>query len=142
MGLIEIPGIGTTVAISSSEGGECNVEFFQYRHDCYTGQDFIKDLGSVDCGDDMLKEFNYSYVESDSQKSFAIMAESFGNKVGKVVASADQFYRIETVGIFDYGYFVSAAQSAGEFYGIEFYRVTEDAQELEIIKAGYLDASR
>ncbi len=131
-GIMDIPNIGTVALISDSGGEYIGVHLYQLIND------EIKLLGDINCGADMIKEASYT-VETKDEGIALINADVNGENISKEIEMSAAIANTSIIDILDYGKVVLIAESRGEYYEIQVYRLSQDyitGKNKEIINVG------
>lgn len=118
-GTMDIKNIGTVALISESGGEYCKVHIYQLINEK------IELLGDIDCGADMEK--NATYTTSVKNDGIAVInAKANNESLTKEIEMSAAIENISIVDIFDYGKVILVAESGGEYYGIQVFRLSQD----------------
>ena len=131
-GTMNIPNIGTVALISDSGGEYIGVHIYQLINN------EIKLLGDINCGADMVKEASYT-VETKDEGIAIINANVNGENISKEFEMSAAITNTSVIDILDYGKVVLVAESGGEYYEIQVYRLSQDyttGENKEIINVG------
>jgi len=118
-GTMDIKEIGKVALVSYSGGEACVVHVYQLVNT------EIKLLGTIDCGADMVKEATYT-VETKDEAKAVIKAKRNSETITNEFEMSAAIANTSVVDIFDYGKVVLVAESGGEYYGIQVYRLSQD----------------
>ncbi len=131
-GTMNIPNIGTVALISDSGGEYIGVHIYQLINN------EIKLLGDINCGADMINEASYT-VETKDERIALINADVNGENISKEFEMSAAIANTNIIDILDYGKVVLVAESGGEYYEIQVYRLSRDyitGKNKEIINVG------
>ena len=135
-GTIKIENIGEVVLVSESGGEYCKTHIYQLVNN------EIKKLGDIDCGADMVKDATYK-VNKINEGTAVIEANLNGESIKKEFEMDAAIININVVDIFNYGKVVLVAETGGEYYGIQVYRLSQDyntGKNKEIKKVGTIES--
>ena len=118
-GTIEIKDIGKVALVSESGGEFCKVHVYQLVNN------EIKELGNIDCGADMNKDANYT-VTTKGQGTAVINATLNIQTITKEFDMSAAIKNTDVINILNYGKVVLVAETGGEYYGIQVYRLSQD----------------
>ncbi|MBR3613872.1 MAG: hypothetical protein IKL55_01680 [Clostridia bacterium] len=118
-GTMDIKNIGKVALVSYSGGEACVVNVYQLINN------EIKLLGSIDCGADMVNEASYTANIKD-EITVVITANRNNETITNEFEMAAAIDYMTEVDILDYGKVVFVAESGGEHYGIQVYRLSQD----------------
>lgn len=136
-GTIDIPNIGKVALISESGGEACIVHIYQLINN------EIKLLGDIDCGMDMVKEATYTF-DIKNEDTVVINAKRDEETITDKFEMSAAIANTSVIDILNYGKVVLVAESGGEYYGIQVYRLSQDyitGKTKEIIKVGFIQHS-
>ena len=131
-GTMELPTIGTVALVADSGGEYYVVNIYQLVND------EIKLIGTIDCGADMVKEATYT-VETKNETTAIINAKRNNENIKKEFEMSASIANTSVVDILKCGKVVLVAETGGEYYGIQVYRLSQDyitGKTEEIIKVG------
>lgn len=137
-GTMDIPNIGTVALISDSGGEYIGVHIYQLINN------EIKLLGDINCGADMVKEASYT-VETKDEGIAIINANVNGENISKEFEMSAAIANTSVIDILDYGKVVLVAESGGEYYEIQVYRLSQDyttGENKEIINVGSIKTDK
>lgn len=135
-GTIKIENIGEVVLVSESGGEYCKTHIYQLVNN------EIKKLGDIDCGADMVKDATYK-VNKINEGTAVIEANLNGESIKKEFEMDAAIINNNVVDIFNYGKVVLVAETGGEYYGIQVYRLSQDyntGKNKEIKKVGTIES--
>jgi len=135
-GTIKIENIGEVVLVSESGGEYCKTHIYQLVNN------EIKKLGDIDCGADMVKDATYK-VNKINEGTAVIEANLNGESIKKEFEMDAAIININVVDIFNYGKVVLVAETGGEYYGIQVFRLSQDyitGKNKEIKKVGTIES--
>ena len=135
-GTIKIENIGEVVLVSESGGEYCKTHIYQLVNN------EIKKLGDIDCGADMVKDATYK-VNKINEGTAVIEANLNGESIKKEFEMDAAIINNNGVDIFNYGKVVLVAETGGEYYGIQVYRLSQDyntGKNKEIKKVGTIES--
>lgn len=135
-GTIKIENIGEVVLVSESGGEYCKTHIYQLVNN------EIKKLGDIDCGADMVKDATYK-VNKINGGTAVIEANLNGESIKKEFEMDAAIINNNVVDIFNYGKVVLVAETGGEYYGIQVYRLSQDyntGKNKEIKKVGTIES--
>jgi len=118
-GTMEIKDLGKVALVSYSGGEACIVYIYKLINN------EIKLLGSIDCGADMVKETTYT-VDTKNEVTAVINAKRNSETITNEFEMSATITNTSVIDIFDYGKVVLVAESGGEYYGIQVYRLSQD----------------
>lgn len=118
-GTMELPTIGTVALVASSGGEYYGVNIYQLVND------EIKLIGSIDCSADMVKEATYT-VETKNEATAIINAKRNNENITKEFEMSAAIANTSVIDIFNLGKVVLVAETGGEYYGIQVYRLSQD----------------
>lgn len=131
-GTMELPAIGTVALVADSGGEYYGVSIYQLVN----GE--IKLIGNIDCGADMVKEATYT-VETKNEATAIISAKRNNEDIKKEFEMSAVIANTSVIDIFNCGKVVLVAETGGEYYGIQVYRLSQDyttGKTKEIKKVG------
>ena len=131
-GTIEISNIGTVALVAESGGEYYGVSIYQLIND------EIKLIGTIDCGSDMVKEATYT-VKTKNETTAVINARINNENITKEFEMSAEIANTSVIDVFNRGKVVLVAETGGEYYGIQVYRLSEDytnGKSKEIKKVG------
>lgn len=134
-GTMDIKEIGKVALVSYSGGESCVVHVYQLVNT------EIKLLGTIDCGANMVKEATYS-VETTGETKAVIKATRNSETITNEFEMSAAIANTSVVDIFDYGKIVLVAETGGEYYGIQVYRLSQDyttGKTKEITNVGFIE---
>lgn len=135
-GTIKIENIGEVVLVSESGGEYCKTHIYQLVNN------EIKKLGDIDCGADMVKDATYK-VNKINEGTAVIEANLNGESIKKEFEMDAAIINTNVIDIFNYGKVVLVAETGGEYYGIQVYRLSQDyntGKNKEIKKVGTIES--
>lgn len=135
-GTIKIENIGEVALVSESGGEYCKTHIYQLVNN------EIKKLGDIDCGADMVKDATYK-VNKKNEGTAVIEANLNGESIKKEFEMDAAIINTNVVDIFNYGKVVLVAETGGEYYGIQVYRLSQDyntGKNKEIKKVGTIES--
>ena len=135
VGTMDIKNIGKVALVSYSGGEACVVDIYQLIND------EIKSIGSIDCGADMVNEASYS-IEVKDERNAIIKAKRNSESIINEFEMNAMIDYTSVEDILDYGKVVFVAESGGEHYGIQIYRLSQDyitGKTEEIRNVGYIE---
>lgn len=135
-GTIKIENIGEVVLVSESGGEYCKTHIYQLVNN------EIKKLGDIDCGADMVKDATYK-VNKINEGTAVIEANLNGESIKKEFEMDAAIINNNVVDIFNYGKVVLVAETGGEYYGIQVFRLSQDyitGKNKEIKKVGTIES--
>lgn len=118
-GTMELPTIGTVALVADSGGEYYGVNIYQLVND------EIKLIGTIDCGADMVKEATYT-VETKNEATAIINANRNNENITKEFEMSAAIANTSVINIFNLGKVVLIAETGGEYYGIQVYRLSQD----------------
>ena len=118
-GTMELPTIGTVALVADSGGEYYGVNIYQLVND------EIKLIGTIDCGADMVKEATYT-VETKNEATAIINAKRNNENITKEFEMSAAIANTSVINIFNLGKVVLIAETGGEYYGIQVYRLSQD----------------
>ena len=118
-GTMELPTIGTVALVADSGGEYYGVNIYQLVNDD------IKLIGTMDCGADMVKEATYT-VETKNEATVTINAKRNNENITKEFEMSATIANTSVVDILKCGKVVLVAETGGEYYGIQVYRLSQD----------------
>ena len=118
-GTMELPTIGTVALVADSGGEYYGVNIYQLVND------EIKLIGTIDCGADMVKEATYT-VETKNEATAIINAKRNNENITKEFEMSAAIANTSVINIFNLGKVVLVAETGGEYYGIQVYRLSQD----------------
>lgn len=118
-GTMDIKEIGKVALVSYSGGEACIVHVYQLVNN------EIKLLGTIDCGADMIKEATYT-VDTKNEATAVIKSKRNSETITNEFEMAAAIANTSIIDVFDYGKVVLVAESGGEYYGIQVYRLSQD----------------
>lgn len=118
-GTMELPTIGTVALVADSGGEYYGVNIYQLVND------EIKLIGTIDCGADMVKEATYT-VETKNEATAIINANRNNENITKEFEMSAAIANTSVINIFNLGKVVLVAETGGEYYGIQVYRLSQD----------------
>ena len=118
-GTMELPTIGTVALVADSGGEYYGVNIYQLVND------EIKLIGTIDCGADMFKEATYT-VETKNEATAIINANRNNENITKEFEMSAAIANTSVIDIFNLGKVVLVAETGGEYYGIQVYRLSQD----------------
>lgn len=118
-GTMELPTIGTVALVADSGGEYYSVNVYQLV------KDEIKLIGTIDCGADMVKEATYT-VETKNETTVIINAKRNNENTTKEFEMSAAIANTSVVDILKCGKVVFVAETGGEYYGIQVYRLSQD----------------
>lgn len=118
-GTMELPTIGTVALVADSGGEYYGVNIYQLVND------EIKLIGTIDCGADMVKEATYT-VETKNEANAIINANRNNENITKEFEMSAAIANTSVIDIFNLGKVVLVAETGGEYYGIQVYRLSQD----------------
>lgn len=118
-GTMELPTIGTVALVADSGGEYYGVNIYQLVND------EIKLIGTIDCGADMVKEATYT-VETKNEATAIINAKRDNETITKEFEMSAAIANTSVVDILKCGKVVLVAETGGEYYGIQVYRLSQD----------------
>ena len=118
-GTMELPTIGTVALVADSGGEYYGVNIYQLVND------EIKLIGTIDCGADMVKEATYT-VETKNEATAIINAKRNDENITKEFEMSAAIANTSVVDILKCGKVVLVAETGGEYYGIQVYRLSQD----------------
>ncbi len=118
-GTMELPTIGTVALVADSGGEYYGVNIYQLVND------EIKLIGTIDCGADMVKEATYT-VETKNEATAIINANRNNENITKEFEMSAAIANTSVIDIFNLGKVVLVAETGGEYYGIQVYRLSQD----------------
>lgn len=118
-GTMELPTIGTVALVADSGGEYYGVNIYQLVND------EIKLIGTIDCGSDMVKEATYT-VETKNEATAIINAKRNNENITKEFEMSAAIANTSVIDIFNFGKVVLVAETGGEYYGIQVYRLSQD----------------
>ena len=135
-GTIKIENIGEVALVSESGGEYCKTHIYQLVNN------EIKKIGDIDCGADMIKDTTYK-VNKKNEGTAVIEANLNGESIKKEFEMDAAIINTNVVDIFNYGKVVLVAETGGEYYGIQVYRLSQDyitGKNKEIKKVGTIES--
>lgn len=135
-GTIKIENIGEVALVSESGGEYCKTHIYQLVNN------EIKKIGDIDCGADMVKDATYK-VNKINEGTTVIEANLNGEIIKKEFEMDAAIINTNVVDIFNYGKVVLVAETGGEYYGIQVYRLSQDyttGKNKEIKKVGTIES--
>lgn len=118
-GTMELPTLGTVALVADSGGEYYGVNIYQLVND------EIKLIGTIDCGADMVKEATYT-VETKNEATAIINANRNNENITKEFEMSAAIANTSVINIFNLGKVVLVAETGGEYYGIQVYRLSQD----------------
>ena len=118
-GTMELPTLGTVALVADSGGEYYGVNIYQLVND------EIKLIGTIDCGADMVKEATYT-VETKNEATAIINAKRNNENITKEFEMSAAIANTSVINIFNLGKVVLVAETGGEYYGIQVYRLSQD----------------
>lgn len=118
-GTMELPTIGTVALVADSGGEYYGVNIYQLVNN------EIKLIGTIDCGADMVKEATYT-VETKNEATAIINAKRNNENITKEFEMSAAIANTSVIDIFNLGKVVLVAETGGEYYGIQVYRLSQD----------------
>ena len=82
-------------------------------------------IGTIDCGADMVKEATYT-VETKNEATAIINAKRNNENITKEFEMSAAIANTSVIDIFNLGKVVLVAETGGEYYGIQVYRLSQD----------------
>lgn len=131
---MDIQQIGKVALVSYSGGEACIVNVYQLVNT------EIELLGTIDCGADMVKDATYTVEIKDETKAI-IKAKRNDETITNEFEMNAAIANTSVVDIFNYGKVVLVAESGGEHYGIQVYRLSQNyttGKTKEIKNVGYI----
>lgn len=119
-GTTDIKEIGKVALVSYSGGEACIVHIYQLVNT------EIKLLGTIDCGADMVQEATYTVDTKNEATSVVINAKRNSETITNDFEMSAEIANTSVIDIFDYGKVVLVAETGGEYYGIQVYRLSQD----------------
>ena len=118
-GTIELPTIGNVALVAESGGEYYGVNIYQLVNN------EIKLIGIIDCGADMVKDAAYT-VETKNNSIAIINAKRNNENIKREFKMSATIANTSVIDIFDLGKVVLVAETGGEYYGIQVYRLSQD----------------
>lgn len=118
-GTMVLPTIGSVALVANSGGEHYGVNIYQLVN----GE--IKELGTIDCGADMVKEATYS-VETRGEATAVITANRKGETIKKEFEMSASIAKTEVIDILGLGKVVLVAETSGEYYAFKVFRLSQD----------------
>lgn len=131
-GTIVLPTIGQVALIATTGGEYYGVNVYQLVNN------EIKEIGTIDCGADMVPEATYS-VEIKGETTAIVTANRNGETVKKEFEMSAAIAKTEVIDIFNCGKVVLVAETGGEYYAFKIFRLSQDytnGKTGDIIEAG------
>ena len=135
---IKIENIGEVALVSESGGEYCKTHIYQLVNN------EIKKIGDIDCGADMVKDATYK-VSKKNEGTAVIEANSNGESIKKEFEMDAAIINTNVIDIFNYGKVVLVAETGGEYYGIQVFRLSQDyttGKNKEIKKVGAIESKQ
>lgn len=82
-------------------------------------------IGTIDCGADMVKEATYT-VETKNEATAIINAKRNNENITKEFEMSAAIANTSVIDIFNFGKVALVAETGGEYYGIQVYRLSQD----------------
>lgn len=133
-GTIDIKDFGKVALVSYSGGETCVIHVYQLVNT------EIKLLGTIDCSADMVKEATYT-VDTKNEATAVISSKRNNETITNEFEMSAAIANTSVIDIFDYGKVVLVAESGGEYYGIQVYRLSQDyttGETKEITNVGFI----
>ena len=118
-GTMVLPTIGSVALVVDSSGEYYCINIYQLVN----GE--IKELGTIDCGADMVKEATYS-VETKGETTAVITANRNGETTKKEFEMSAVIAKTEVIDVLDLGKVVLVAETGGEYYAFKVFRLSQD----------------
>ena len=137
-GTIKIENIGEVALVSESGGEYCKTHIYQLVNN------EIKKIGDIDCGADMVKDATYK-VNKKGEGTAVIEANINGETIKKEFEMDAAIINTNVIDIFNYGKVVLVAETGGEYYGIQVFRLSQDyttGKNKEIKKVGTIESKQ
>lgn len=118
-GTMVLPTIGSVALVADSGGEYYGVNVYQLVN----GE--IKELGTIDCGADMVEEATYS-VETKGEATAVITANRNGEITKKEFEMSAAIDKTEVIDVLGCGKVVLVAETGGEYYAFKVFRLSQD----------------
>ena len=85
----------------------------------------IEELGTIDCGADMVKEATYE-VTTKGENTAVIIGKINGENITKEIEMDATIDKTDVIDVLECGKVVIVAETGGEYYALKVFRLSQD----------------